>query len=558
MIKMPGITLYLILAVLKYISAEAECPATCVCENVAIDVKCDGSGMKGLLNNLSPGLEHLIVRNNEWRTIEKSIHRYPKLKYIDFSHNNIARINEGIFVGQNVLQQLILSNNNLRVVTNQTFFGLQKLSVLNLRRNLIETLNDYTFATTSGLEELNLGDNRINKISVNAFSGLRNLRVLYLDNNILNGVPSAAFKLMNVLAELYLGMNTLINLTDQDFAHLTELTQLDLSSSFIISIANGTFNKLTQLRHLNLCDNKLETVPSSQLSAMARLEVLDLGGNGFETIGKNMFSNLHYLRILNISDCPKLRSLENDAFISNVNLEVLIIENNPELFIIGQWTFKNTLHIRKVYLRNNNLKNVHYMWFKWDDLEVFDISGNSIDCECLRDSATTAAAAVTMPSAAIASGSSQDAFKEDGFPLSVCIESCFPIWKCEIELNPANNNVKTIIFFIILTLIVIVVFVTLIYFSIRKMSLCIRNRIYMKNCFHIDNDAEDLNEQDIENNRHKQQHRQPSYPNYDSNLIEDNFHTIDNDYTHFLNSSQDLIIQNSNYNNKPLPIITEL
>lgn len=554
---MPGIILYLILAVLKYISAEAPCPTTCVCENVAIDVKCEESGMKGLPNNLNPGLEHLIVRNNEWRTIEKSIHFYPKLKYIDFSHNKIARINDRIFVEQNILQQLILSNNNLRVITNQSFFGLQKLSVLNMRRNLIENLNDYIFTTTSELEELNLEDNRINQISQNAFSGLRNLRVLYLDNNLLNGVPSAAFKLMNVLAELYLGMNTLINLADQDFAHLTELTQLDLSSSLIISIANGTFHNLTQLRRLNLCDNKLESLPSGQMSVMTRLEELNLGGNEFETIGKNTFSNLHYLRILNISDCPKLRSLENDAFISNVNLEVLIIENNPELFIIGQWTFKNTLHIRKVYLRNNNIKNVHYMWFKWDDLEEFAISGNSFDCECLRGSATTAA--VTMPSAAIASGSSQDAFKEDGFPLSVCIESCFPIWKCEIELDPANNNVKTIIFFIILTLIVIVVFVTLIYFSIRKMSLCIRNRIYMKNCFHIDNDAEDLNEQDNDNNRHKQQQQgQPSYPNYDSNLIEDNFHTIDNDYTHFLNSSQDLIIQNSNYNNKPLPIITEL
>ena len=72
-------------------------------------------------------------------------------------------------------------------------------------------------------------------------------------------------------------------------------------------------------------------VPTSQLASLERLEELKLGNNYFVSLPSRAFRGLRKLRSLDLSDCPKLRSVSSSALADNDNLASLSLSGCREL-----------------------------------------------------------------------------------------------------------------------------------------------------------------------------------------------------------------------------------
>ena len=65
---------------------------------------------------LNPNIRCLILKYNNFQTVDASISFYPSLVYLDISSNKIETLHENIFIAQQVLKDLNLSDNNIDTI----------------------------------------------------------------------------------------------------------------------------------------------------------------------------------------------------------------------------------------------------------------------------------------------------------------------------------------------------------------------------------------------------------------------------------------------------------
>lgn len=127
------------------------------------------------------------------------------LRYVDLSYNKIDRIYKFTFIGQTILQTLLLSHNSITVIEPQGFLRLHALEPLFLTYNNIGVVDPVTFQFTPSLFLLNTSYNNLTCLP--NVQNLKNLYVIDARHNQIDRLDSNSFIGLDNLA----GLNILGN-----------------------------------------------------------------------------------------------------------------------------------------------------------------------------------------------------------------------------------------------------------------------------------------------------------------------------------------------------------
>ena len=332
---------------------------------------------------LNPGLTKLILKYNNFHSVDASFNFYPELELVDLSSNSLVSIPDKSFSSQRRLRELRIESNKISSVTARTFSGLGRLEVLGLGHNLLDRLGDRVFRPLRRLRELSLVQNRISEISAGAFTGLEaELRVLDLSDNLLEAVPSQALSRLTNLAELRLGQNNLRVLPDAALTGLAKLSLLDIGGNKLERVHEKAFSELRALTSLSLRDNELYQVPGHAFTHFDKLESLDLGQNRFTALEAGVLTGLGRLTHLAISGCPQLSEVGAGAFSGLRDLQSLSLASNRQLRHIHPGALADVTGLQQLDLSNNGLTSVSSQLLAWSSLASLDLSGNPWTCDC--------------------------------------------------------------------------------------------------------------------------------------------------------------------------------
>ena len=331
---------------------------------------------------LDPSIKTLILKYNNFHSVDASFNFYPELELVDLSSNELVSIPARSFSSQRKLKELRMETNKISQLGEKTFSGLGRLEVLNLAHNLIDKLVNRAFRPLRKLKELNLRSNRVRELEDRALLGLSQVRVLELSENLLESVPSRALSHLEKLAELRLGRNNIKVVADNSFSGLASLALLDLSGNKIEKIHEKAFTELTNLQELRLNDNQLYQVPSHAFNSFAKLEILNLGQNMFTIIEAEAFLSLNKLRRLQISGCSHLVEVGAEAFSSLADVEQMELSSNRNLRLLHPQAFGSVPSLRMLDLSDNALSSISSSLLPWANLASVDLSGNPWHCDC--------------------------------------------------------------------------------------------------------------------------------------------------------------------------------
>ena len=331
---------------------------------------------------LNPSITKLILKYNNFHSVDASFNFYPELELVDLSSNELVSIPARSFSSQRKLKELRMESNKISQLGEKTFSGLGKLEVLNLAHNLIEKLVNKVFRPLRKLKELDLRENRLSEIEDRALIGLSQVRVLDLSDNLLETIPTTALSHLENLAEVKLGRNNIKMVVDNSFSGLSRLSLLDLSGNKIERIHEKAFSQLKSLNQLDLKDNQLYQVPSHAFHAFDKLEILDIGQNMFTRIEEEAFVDLNKLRSLRISGCSQLEQIGAGAFSDLIDLEEMELSSNRKLSLLHPQSFGSVISLRTIDLSNNGLPSLSSSLLPWASLASVDLSGNPWHCDC--------------------------------------------------------------------------------------------------------------------------------------------------------------------------------
>ena len=331
---------------------------------------------------LDPSIKTLILKYNNFHSVDASFNFYPELELVDLSSNELVSIPPRSFSSQRKLKELRMETNKISQVGEKTFSGLGRLEVLNLGHNLIDKLVNRAFRPLRKLKELNLRENRVSEIEERALIGLSQVRVLDLSDNLLETLPTRALSNLDNLAELRLARNNIRMVADNSFAGLAKLALLDLSGNKIEKIHEKAFTELTNLQELNLNDNQLYQVPSHAFKSFAKLEILNIGQNLFSVIEQEAFTSLTKLRKLQISGCSHLVEVSAEAFSSLADVEQMEMSSNRNLRLLHPQAFGSVSSLKMIDLSDNALSSISSSLLPWSSLASVDLSGNPWHCDC--------------------------------------------------------------------------------------------------------------------------------------------------------------------------------
>lgn len=265
------------------------------------------AGVKGNLTRLALA-DNLLGDNLNPIFSTAELHNLPTLEELDLSGNSIKGLEEGLFIGCDVLKVLHLNRNNMQAIPSSSLNGPKSLKILSLRENRIVTIRQGSFTSQKSLEEIDLHSNMISSIEGGAFIGLSQLQILDL------------------------GRNRLSKFNSDVFQGTENLEKLDLSENFISDFPTVALKSFAALKQLNISSNMIKTIESSQLASLVSLEVLDLSRNNLIKLAPGTFVGLSDLRYLDVG-VNSLRTVEDDAFDGLTSLQTLLLRDNNILLI---------------------------------------------------------------------------------------------------------------------------------------------------------------------------------------------------------------------------------
>ena len=332
--------------------------------------------------SLNPSIHSLILRYNQFHSVDASFNFYPELEVVDLSHNQLVSVPDRAFKSQGRLRDLRLNNNKISQLRHLTFAGLRSLESLDLRHNLLEVIPSEAYSDLATLELLDLSHNQIREIDKAAFEG-SSLKILRLEANSLTAVPTAALGRLTGLLELQLSRNRLVTLPDGSFAGLRHLTRLDLSGNQLEKLHERSFVGLDSLLSLRLDDNSLYELATPVLRPLgASLSELWLGQNRFTAVPPDWLADVSRLTRLDLSNCPELRSIAAESFSANRELDMVTIAANPLLADLHPAAFRGLASVSRLDLSNNALVAIAPGLVPWERLDHLQVSGNPLTCTC--------------------------------------------------------------------------------------------------------------------------------------------------------------------------------
>lgn len=299
-------------------------------------------------------------------------------------------IQNDIFQAENLPQgtiRLDLSYNKLASIP--TFVG-DKLKYLSLRNNAIKALHDKNFVNVSSLLELDLSENEIDLINSDAFDGLKLLRKLNLAENHIKMIQANAFSSAVQLEHLVLSNNPLgdfFNSSENDiFLRLGVTPRLNIIELENCSLVNIDLSNGVGIDHIVLSSNQL-----TQIQKLPRaLAHLDISNNPIRVMTAKLLPHLSNLQSLTMEDMPNLFKLEEYALFGLPRLTHLNLQGSRNLTTIDPHVFgKNVVHnetdtaLQELILKGTNIRTMNSsLKFAFEKLQVLDLSGTPLNCDC--------------------------------------------------------------------------------------------------------------------------------------------------------------------------------
>ncbi|XP_062409673.1 toll-like receptor 8b [Sardina pilchardus] len=225
---------------------------------------------------------------------------FPKLKYLDLSHNRVYLSSDQAFTELQDLEILDLNHNKhyFQVVglNHSLAFTryLKSLKVLYLNWNEISSLTEPHMHSIS-LEKLYFAGNHLdmmwsNSQGFNLFKNLTCLQTLDISFNMLKRIPNSVYEnLPDTLKYLYLNQNRLASFNWTVLSCLPWLEELHLSKNELVHVATSLSSLTHQLKVLDLSHNRIAQLSGLLLSETQSLKILDLSHNYLTTLNETTF-----------------------------------------------------------------------------------------------------------------------------------------------------------------------------------------------------------------------------------------------------------------------------
>lgn len=373
---------FLVLAVSDPTSGSALCPSRCHCNDEALSASCASAALEVVPIQLNPEVRHMDLSNNKITNVHFTFNFYNNLVTLDLSANKIKNLGSINFESQRSLKELNLSRNEIEKILKDSLKGLRAVTMLDISFNRLEELNLETFRELHSLQILKLSENRLVYLEEGLFKSTKHLQELFLDRNLFLELPTAALADTINLRYLSLSSNLLKSVEEGEMPNLPELRALLLDKNVIDEIHQSALSGLLALDNLDLSDNNFTVIPTASLAKLSNITKLNLSGNFISAVPPVAFRGLFHLRYLRLDRQDLLQRIDARAFVDNINLEKVWLDDNIALDRIPTRLFHGNPRVTYLSIRNNRLTNLEASHFPLDQLQVLKLGGNPLECNC--------------------------------------------------------------------------------------------------------------------------------------------------------------------------------
>lgn len=374
--------MWVLLMLLLARPARAMCPARCRCNDDILQTSCVGAGLEVVPIQLNPEVRHIDLSHNKIDNVHFTLSFYYNLISLDLSANKIQTLGTSNFESQRNLKHLNLSSNEVESLSKDSFKGLRNLTELDLSFNRLEELPSVTFRELHSLQVLKLTNNQLVFLEEGLLTHAKQLRELLLDDNQLLELPGPAIGDAANLQVLSLSRNLLVSIEDGDMPTLPDLQVLLLDTNVISEIHPGALAGLATLEYLDLSDNNFTSVPTASLAKLSNLTKLHFSGNFIRSVPPVAFRGLFQLRFLRLNRLDLLTRIDSRAFVDNIHLEKIWLDDNIVLQSIPTRLFYGNPRVTHISMRNNQLITLEVSHFPLDQLKSLKLGGNPFQCNC--------------------------------------------------------------------------------------------------------------------------------------------------------------------------------
>lgn len=279
------------------------------------------TGIHRLTNLLELSLRHTHLSHFDLSMIES----HKQLRSIDFSYNNLKRLNhislldtfdhltqfaavenqfehvdEIIHRLPTSIEALDLSGNFVGNLNSASFDKLKKILVLNLSNTNLTIVDSNPFDELENLSILDVSDNDLSEINFSILSTtLSHVTMFYATDCQIGNISKVIQHLGPSLTRLHLSGNSAEDLNADTFEAFSELQYLHLDNANIPYIDPGAFRHQSKLIELNVSNNKLRDIDLGMVSR--KLTALHLEGNDLMDVSNLTRDRFPLLSSLNIS-----------------------------------------------------------------------------------------------------------------------------------------------------------------------------------------------------------------------------------------------------------------
>ncbi|XP_022915061.1 chondroadherin-like [Onthophagus taurus] len=360
----------------------AMCPSRCSCNDDSLQASCVNMSLEVVPIQLNPEVKYINLSFNKINNILFTLSIYNNLVTLDLSSNKLQTLGTNNFESQRNLKHLNLSRNEIDDVLKDSFRGLRALKILDMSHNRLEQFTAHAFRELQSLEVLYLTGNQIIELEEDLLEPAKLLRELYMNSNQLLSVPESAIKHCLKLKVFSLSQNLIKSIEEEDMPSLPELEYLELNNNVIDEIHQDAFSGIASLEYLDLSDNNFTVVPTTSLSKLTKLTKLYLSGNFFTNVPPVGFRSLFHLTYLKLDRLEMLVKIDSRAFVDNIKLEKVWMDNNIALTTLPTRLFHGNPKLTYVSVKNCQISTLEASHFPLDQLKVFHLGGNPLLCNC--------------------------------------------------------------------------------------------------------------------------------------------------------------------------------
>lgn len=254
------------------------------------------------------------------------------LNSIVISNTHIVSIDKDAFKDLPLLTEVRMTNAKLTELPSDLFASHKYMKKLNISGNEFSDITN--FIKSPSIEEIDISNNKIKKIGPSTFDHLIELILIDLSHNEIEEIPLKTFSKVEDLDELRLGYNQISKIQEDLLITNDNLEVLYLNNNPLDSLP------LTLLPStLNLHGCKFTSLKSFNTKSLDEIENLDLSNNLITDV-EDIISKMPSLSVINLSG-NQLNKLDEKTFHNNYKLEKIILDNNPSIVNLPQFTLEH-------------------------------------------------------------------------------------------------------------------------------------------------------------------------------------------------------------------------